>query len=56
MTGAMKSLASVVEGSLKAGLKVSFTEKELKGMGIKVAKTKLHLVRPEAEVLAMAAR
>ena len=32
MTGAMKSLASVVEGSLKCGLKVSFTERELKAM------------------------
>jgi len=48
MTEAMKSITSLIKGSLKCGLKVSFTEKELKGMGIKVAKSKLHLVKPEA--------
>ncbi len=47
MTEAMKSIASFIKGSLRAGLKVSFTEKELKEMGIKVAKSKLHLVKPE---------
>jgi hypothetical protein len=36
MTGPMKSLASIVRSSLKTGLKVSFTKKELKMMGIKV--------------------
>jgi len=48
MTEAMKSITSFIKGSLKCGLKVSFTEKELKAMGIKVAKSKLHLVKPEA--------
>jgi len=41
MTKAMKSLASIVKSSLRAGLKVSFTEEELKVMGIKVPKSKL---------------
>jgi hypothetical protein len=45
MTGAMKSLASIVRSSLKAGLSVSFTEKELRSMGIKVPKSKLCLVK-----------
>jgi len=40
MTKAMKSLASIVKSSLRAGLKVSFTEEELKVMGIKVPKSK----------------
>jgi len=48
MTEAMKSITSFIKGSLRAGLKVSFTEKELKEMGIKVAKSKLHLVKSEA--------
>ena len=49
MTGAMKSLASIVKSSLKAGLKVSFTEEELKAMGIKVPKSKQHLIKqPQA--------
>jgi len=47
MTEAMKSLASIVKGSLRAGLKVSFTEKELKKMGIKVPKSKLHLIKSD---------
>jgi len=42
---AMKSLASIVRGSLKAGLSVSFTEEELKSIGIKVPKSKLHLIK-----------
>jgi len=45
MTEAMKSLASIVRGSLKAGLKVSFTEEELKSIGIKVPKSKRHLIK-----------
>ena len=45
MTGAMKSLASIVRSSLKADLKVSFTEEELKIMGIKVPKSKQHLIK-----------
>jgi len=49
MTRAMKSLASIVKSSLRAGLKVSFTEEELKVMGIKVPKSKLHLIKqPQA--------
>ncbi len=48
MTEAMESIASFIRGSLRAGLKVSFTEKELEEMGIKVTKSKLHLVKPEA--------
>jgi len=48
MTEAMKSITSFIKGSLKCGLKVSFTERELKAMGIKVPKSKLHLVKPEA--------
>jgi len=36
MTGPMKSLASIIRSSLKAGMKVSFAKKELKMMGIKV--------------------
>ncbi|GBU25919.1 hypothetical protein R83H12_02586 [Fibrobacteria bacterium R8-3-H12] len=34
MTRAMKSLASIVKSSLKAGLSVSFNEEELKSIGI----------------------
>jgi hypothetical protein len=45
MTGAMKSLASIVKSSLKAGLRVSFTEEELKVMGIKIPKSKQHLIK-----------
>ena len=47
MTSAMKSAVSFTRGMLKCGLKVSFTETELKEMGIKVPKSKLHLVKPE---------
>ena len=43
----METLADLVKGSLKAGGSVSFTEAELKEMGIKVPKSKLHLVKPE---------
>jgi len=45
MTEAMKSLASIVRGSLKAGLRVSFTEEELKSIGIKAPKAKLRLIK-----------
>jgi len=45
MTGTMKSLASIVKSSLRAGLRVSFTEEELKVMGIKVPKSKQHLIK-----------
>jgi hypothetical protein len=45
MTGAMKSLASIVRSSLKAGLSVSFTEEELKSIGIRVPKSKRHLIK-----------
>ena len=47
MTRLMKSIASLTRGFLKCGIKVSFTEAELKEMGIKVPKSKLHLVKPE---------
>jgi hypothetical protein len=49
MTRAMKSLASIVKSSLKAGLSVSFTEEELRSLGIKVPKSKRHLIKqPQA--------
>ncbi|MCL2101661.1 MAG: BrnA antitoxin family protein [Fibromonadales bacterium] len=52
MTRLMKSIASGTRGMLKCGVKVSFTEAELKEMGIKVPKSKLHLVkRPQATAI-----
>ncbi|MCL2101163.1 MAG: BrnA antitoxin family protein [Fibromonadales bacterium] len=49
MSQLMETLADLVKGSLKAGGSVSFTEAELKDMGIKVPKSKLHLIKqPQA--------
>ena len=50
MTDAMKSLASLVRGTLKCGIKVNFTEAELKLMGIKVPKSKMHLIKQEEPI------
>lgn len=49
MTSAMKSIASFTRGMLKCGIKVNFTEEDLKLMGIKVSKSKLHLIKPSEE-------
>jgi hypothetical protein len=46
MSSLRKTIVDLVKGSLKAGVSVSFTEAELKDMGIKVPKSKLHLVKP----------
>lgn len=45
MSSLRKTITELVRGSLKVGANVSFTETELKGMGIKVPKSKLHLVK-----------
>jgi hypothetical protein len=53
MSPLMKNLADLIKGTLKAGVSVSFTEAELKDMGIKVPKSKLHLVKqPQAALKA----
>ena len=51
MTEAMKSIASLTRGMLKAGGKVSFTKEELNELGIKVPKSKLHLIKTSEETL-----
>jgi len=45
MSSLRKSVSNLVRGFLKVGANVSFTEAELKDMGIKVPKSKLHLVK-----------
>ena len=44
-----KALAELVQGTIDAGVKVSFTEDELKEMGVKVPKSKLSLVKQKRQ-------
>jgi hypothetical protein len=40
-----KSLVELVQGTINAGIKVPFTEEELKDMGVKIPKSKLSLAK-----------
>ena len=45
MTRVMKSLASATRCMMKTGIQVPFTKEDLKLMGIRVPKDKLHLIK-----------
>jgi hypothetical protein len=46
---AMEALAEFVQDTINAGVRVSFTEDELKEMGVKVPKSKLSLVKQKRQ-------